>query len=283
MRDVPSRLKCQQEWFAAVITQPIDQDSRINPTAPSGKSIVEEASHHILPSHTLEPHKRLELYNQQYWWRLLSTLHDLYPFLTRVFGYSTFNQQIAIPYLVKYPPFHWLLSLLGDRLPKWVDEAYIQDDRDLVLTVSSIDWAFNESFLAKELEAITSKTDLEKMFTLQPHIHLFEFASDLFKAREAFLKEDPDYYLDHPFPEIQPAKSPYFILFRNQQNSVQVKSLSQPEYAMLSFFQRGASIDDLVKWVTTQDNSFQQEVAQNLEKWIGGFVSNRWLTLEAKR
>src|SRR4051812_44875922 len=103
---VPTQLKRMQEWFASIITRPVDEESRINPLSPEGVPMEQEACRYITPSATLLPAQRIQIYNQQYWWRLLSIMHELYPLVTRLFGHRDFNQTIAIPYLVKYPPSH---------------------------------------------------------------------------------------------------------------------------------------------------------------------------------
>src|ERR1700722_17761763 len=95
---VPSKLKNIQTWFAGVITQPIDSSSRINPKAPSGKFIKEEAPSYIRPSLKQESWERIQIYNQQYWWRLFTILHNDFPLLVRLFGYRDFNFKIAVPY-----------------------------------------------------------------------------------------------------------------------------------------------------------------------------------------
>ena len=143
---VPNRLKNTQEWFASIITMPIDENSKMNPVSPRGISMKEEAKQYIRPSHALEPHQRIEIYNQQYWWRLLSTLHDIFPFVSRLFGFELFNLTIGMHYLNKYPPIHWSLNDLGTRMPQWVEEEYHEEDRHLILNAVRIDCAYNDSF-----------------------------------------------------------------------------------------------------------------------------------------
>lgn len=101
---VPFKLKKTQLWFGSIIGRPIDEDSKMNPISPAGQPIEIEACDFIRPSPTLRPAQRIQIYNQQYWWRLLSSMHETFPLVTRLFGYHDFNKIIAIPYLVKFPP-----------------------------------------------------------------------------------------------------------------------------------------------------------------------------------
>jgi hypothetical protein len=126
---VPTLLKETQEWFGSIISRAIDGNSQMNPISPTGRPMREEAWDHIRPSPTLQPAQRIQIYNQQYWWRLVNTLQESFPLVTRLFGFHAFNFTIAMPFLLKYPPNDWTLNSLGDRLPRWIEEEYKADDR----------------------------------------------------------------------------------------------------------------------------------------------------------
>lgn len=278
----PASLKGKQEWFASIITRPIDDHSCINPIAPSGASIEQEATKYIAPSPTLCSHQRIELYNQQYWWRLLSTLHEAFPLVVRMFGYSAFNNKIGTPYIVKYPSQHWSLGLLGSRLPQWADEEYHEEDRQLVNDAIAIDWAFNASFIAGELPPITledldqGEKLLDLPLTLQPHIHLFKLNYNMFAARRDFLKEEVEHWAINPFPDLPRKKTYHFILYRDTHNQVGWKSLAPAEYALLKQFETPCSITSALKWLETQ----HEEAEKGLQGWFQRWIRHGWLACQ---
>ena len=195
---VPSTLKRTQKWFASIITRPIDEDSRMNPISPSGNRMEEEAYEFIIPSPTLRPAQRIQIYNQQYWWRLLNCLHENFPFVTRLFGYHDFNQTIGIPFLNKYPAHHWSLGVLGDLLPQWIDEEYHADDKNLVKDAVLLDWSYHRSFFVASHPILSSKAlpdpaDVSYFLTqklcLQPHVNLFQFNYDLVGLRNEMIAQ----------------------------------------------------------------------------------------------
>jgi hypothetical protein len=100
---VPIYLLSTQKWFASIITRPITSESQMNPISPSGRLMSEEAKEFISPNHKLSSDQRIQIYNQQYWWRLFSILHQNFPVLTRLFGYTDINHSIGMPFLSKYP------------------------------------------------------------------------------------------------------------------------------------------------------------------------------------
>lgn len=284
---LPEILKKNQIWFASIITRPIDDCSRMMPISPSGIPMEVEASEFIVPSPTLKPHQRIELYNQQYWWRFLTNLQENYPLVTRLFGYYDFNQTIAIPYLVKYPPNHWSLNCLGERLPEWVEEDYHAEDKSAIWNAASIDRAFHNAFVAPEytpldLSQFSIHKDLSSILDdklyLQPHIYLFEMPYDLFSFREKMVAQDGDYWIDHPFPELSRDKTYYHILYRNQRKRIAWEPISAGEFYLLSLFISGCTINEACELLEKQEKSIYNEALSNLSDWFSKWAARRWLS-----
>lgn len=286
---VPQQLKRSQLWFGSIIGRPIDEDSKMNPISPSGNSMEVEAAEHIAPSPTLRPAQRIQIYNQQYWWRLLNTMHEAFPLLTRLFGYYDFNRTIGIPYLVKYPPNTWSLVCLGDRLAQWVQEEYHAKDKDLVFHAAQMDWSFTHSFVVGQLkplslEQIPDPTEMEellsKMIYAQPHLHLFEMKFDVFRFRDEFMKQAPEYWLENDFPPLVQEKIYFFALYRNWKNEITWKDISEGEYFLLKQFQQGTTINDACEKLESQDSNLCDEAMMNLQKWFKEWAAKGWLSLD---
>lgn len=277
---VPDELKDTQKWFASIITRPIDQDNNIMPVSPTGNSIEEESKQYIVPSKGLKEYERIQIYNQQYWWRLLTIMHENFPLVTRLFGYYNFNQQIGFPYLEKYPPNHWSLNYLGNLLSDFLNENYLNDDKELVFDAAEIDYCYSLSFFAEKKEAIDFNKEAEKnlstlKLTLQPHVFLFKLNYDLFSFRYQMLQESPDHWIENEFPVLE--KGNYcFIVYRNKQNFVVSEIISEVAYQILEKFKSaGASIDDVCEWLETEDDEVSNEAMLNMQKWF-----QDWAALE---
>lgn len=283
---IPQELKNIQEWFGSIISRPLLKNDQINPISPSGLIITKEATKFISPSPTLKPHQRMQIYNQQYWWRLLDALQTNFPLVTRLFGPTDFNQKIAIPFMVKYPPDHWSLTLFGEKLPGWIDKYYHASDKKLVYDAALLDQIFASSFLGKQnplldLETL-SKNDPEALlnlpFYLQPHLFLVQFDYDLPFLREEMLKEEPQYWMKHDFPRLPSEKIYHFVFFRNSKNNVAWKDISQEEFFLLKRFQEGASIQLACNWIEEQAEELQESMGMGLQQWIQGWARFGWLT-----
>lgn len=284
---VPAALRSIQTWFGSIITQSMGEGDRIQKKAPNGLSIVEESKRYITPSPTLEPYQRMQIYNQQYWWRLLGILQTNFPLVTRLFGRYLFNQTIAVPFLVKYPPDHWFISNIGDRLLKWVEEEYVQKDSKLVFDAVKLDLCFATSFLASQHPLLDfhslSQTDTEALlktsFFLQPHLNIVRFDYDLLLFRESMLKEKEDHWVKHPFPHLDKEKPKCFAIFRNQRNRVAWREISAGEYLLLREFNKGLSIEAACEWIESQEEVLRAVMEENLQQWIQQWTQSGWLTL----
>ena len=284
---VPAQLKKTQIWFGGIIGRPFDENSKINPISPAGQPMELEAALHIRPSPTMEPVARIQIYNQQYWWRLLNALQETFPLLTRLFGYHDFNQTIAIPYLYKYPPDHWSLGVLGDKLAKWVEEDYHATDKPLIYDAAAIDYAFTKSFTAYQNKRLGKdllpEQSLENLLSeslyLQDSIHLFEMNYDLFEFRTVFLKNDPEYWIDNDFPPLKKEKRYHFVLYQNHNRDISVREVSAEEYQLLNLFKTGSTVDSACEWLEQQNNDVYREAMKNLHLWFQNWVMLNWLTL----
>lgn len=287
----PYTLKSTQEWFASIITNRLGENDIIQPYTLSGSLVAEEAGSYITPSPHLRPHQRIQIYNQQYWWRLLNTLHANFPLVTRLFGYLAFNEKIGIPYLLQFPPNHWSLNVLGERLPKWILEYYKEPDQSLIYHAASLDWAFAASFVAPQhpvldLVHLTQEKPediLSLSFYLQPHISLFTWEYDLFTFRGCFLKEDVDYWIEHRFPDLPKGKNFYFILYRNAKNYLTWREISQSEFMLLERFKIGTTIKDACEYIETQEAAIYEQVATHLQQWLQEWTQAGWLTLTSNQ
>lgn len=286
----PKSLKDLQYWFASIITRRMNNGSEILAQSPSGRPISDEAAFWINPSKTLAPFQRIEIYNQQYWWRLLTIMQENFPVLTRIFGYSDFNNLLAEPFLLAYPPNHWSLNNLGDYFPEWIQKNYHDKDKRFVYESACLDLAFNLSFVEKELAPINfieaTQEGAEGLLTqkirLQPHLFILEFKYSLPQFREAILKHPPEHWVDHDFPELKKGKR-VFVVFRSKEMNVVWKEISYGAFFLLKQFEKGSSIENVCSWLENQEGPLLEEAKENLHFWFQEWTILGWLGLEASQ
>lgn len=272
----PHKLRCTQEWFAAVSSRPLTVGDRMQELA------KQEASSWVLPSPTLQPHQRMEIYNQQYWWRLLRALRDNFPLTTRLFGSKTFDLELGVPYLDKQPPQHWSLADLGSGLPNWIELNYHGKDARLVRDAARVDWALSHAFLAAEYEAIDSQTpDLPlRTISLQPYLHLLTLRADLFAWREEMGARSEDAYVDRPFPPLNREAAGSYVVYRNKTKRVLWQRVTDPAYHLLGKFKEGSTLDAACEAVAEEHPEWENELVKNIPFWFQEWTMRGWLRTE---
>ncbi len=79
------------------------------------------ASQIIKPNDRLTSFERLEIYNRQYWFRVLSAFAEDFPGLRAVLGGRRFDA-MAQAYLIDCPSQSFTLRNLGSRLVNWLQK-----------------------------------------------------------------------------------------------------------------------------------------------------------------
>src|SRR6266481_4072955 len=113
------RLAALQRTMARAVMQPLTAAERMQNTAPDGKSMRAYASRFIKPNDRLTSFERLEIYNKQYWFRLLSGLMEDFPGLQAILGNRRF-EQLSKAYLQDCPSRSFTLRNLGRSLEGWL-------------------------------------------------------------------------------------------------------------------------------------------------------------------
>ena len=264
------------KWFGGMIAQPLRPDNLLPQHSPWGNDSLQEASHFIAPSKALNPLERIQIYHQQYWWRLLKCLQQNFPTVTRLFSTESFDQELAVPYLAAHPPSHWALSRLGETFPQWLEMHYHAQDRYLVTHAAQIDWAANHAFWVGSLPpAELTSLSVKQNLVLQPHIHLFSLEGDLLSFREVMLENPPEYYNLNPFPSIHYGDQ-HFVLYRTPQNVVTWKQISRAEKVTLSLFSEGNTIQGACSVLEEMKGEVLEEALCQIPFWFKQWTVLSW-------
>jgi hypothetical protein len=276
--NIPRELFSIQQWVVSILSLPIDANGQFPFLAPSGRPLSEEAEEFLKSTKDLPANKRIQIYHQQYWYRLLSALQQNFPLLTRLFGYTDFNLSLAIPFLMRYSPNHWSISQIGDRLARWIDEFYTAPDKSLVHFSAEIDWAYQTIFVAPPPTSLQYSLELlSKKMNLQKHVRLFKLPFDLFVFRQEFLKASVEFWTEKDFPSMPKGRPFFFVLYRNQQNKVVYQEISEGHWTLLYLLENDCSI---VEACDQLEKMFYEETCTSLQSWVQEAVSEKWLMVK---
>src|SRR6202007_120299 len=149
-------------------------------SAPGGGRMSASAPRYIKPNDRLTSFERLEIYNRQYWFRVLGSLAKDFPGLRAVLGGRRF-EAMCRAYLTERPSRSFTLRNLGSQLETWLRQnpLWWRDRRVLALDMVRLEWADIEAFDGQAKPALRSEdlgeVDAAKLqLGIQPYVQLLE-------------------------------------------------------------------------------------------------------------
>ena len=178
----PKALEEMQQWFGTLIQQPLPSAHSLDLA-----SKEKEAARYITSKTPLKAYQRMQIYQEQYWWRLQKALAANFPLLAHLMGNERFEKEMAVPYFTAYPPNHWSLHRLGENLGNWIKTNLKIPEQKQLLEATFIDSALYQTATKQMFTPITStllaKEEAQaltfKPLFLQPHLSFLELFSPL--------------------------------------------------------------------------------------------------------
>ena len=189
-------LDIQHRMLEAVM-QPLTSGEQMQPRARDGRSMHEVAAEFIKPNDRLSSFERLEIYNRQYWFRVLASLEEDFRGLRAIIGPRRF-EVLSKAYLVDCPSESFTLRNLGSRLDRWLRShpEYIQPRAALALDMVLLEWAEIEAFDGAAEPVLVPgdvlASDPDPQFRLQPYLQLLSLRYPVDDLLVAIRKYDSD-------------------------------------------------------------------------------------------
>ncbi|HEX3357355.1 MAG TPA: DNA-binding domain-containing protein, partial [Tepidisphaeraceae bacterium] len=136
-----------QARFAKAVMAPLTDDWMMQKIAPSGQPMSEVVSDFVKPNDRLNSFERIEIYNRQYWFRLIDIMYEDYPGLAAILGQDRFNA-FSRAYLTRYPSRSGLLRNLGRSIIKFISEEpeLTAPYTDMAMAMARFQWGQVEAF-----------------------------------------------------------------------------------------------------------------------------------------
>jgi hypothetical protein len=186
-----------QRRMAEDVSRPLSDDFAMQAIGQDGSSVAEIASGYVKPNDRLSSFERLEIYNRQYWFRLIAAVSEDYPALHAILGPKQFDELI-VNYLKENPSTSFSLRDLGAKLPKWLDDhpEFTRTRHDLAVDVARLEWAYIEAFDSATMPPL-DETELARLqpasvLALQPHLQLLALRYAADKVVLAAHQNQPD-------------------------------------------------------------------------------------------
>lgn len=165
-----------QRWMASTVMSPLTPENRLDRERAMVDSTVVAAEKLISPSTKLTAVERLEIYNRQFWFRVLDSMRDDFPAVRAFTGDDEFKS-LVVRYLRSNPSTYWTLRNMGMKFEPWLrGSAGPQESLLVAADIARIEWAYIEAYDTPEYPGL-DPVQLQRAgnaleLRLQPHVRL---------------------------------------------------------------------------------------------------------------
>jgi hypothetical protein len=281
-----------QRTMANAVMQPLTLDEDMRATAPDGRAMSQVAASFIAPNSQLTPFERLEIYNRQYWYRILGALAEDFPALKTVVGARAF-EALSIAYLTTHPSRSFTLRNLGAKLTEWLkaNPKYAGRRHGLAVDVVRIEWAFIEVFDSAEQTPLTldqiATLDAGSRLALQPHLQLIplDYPADelLLGLHKIDKRQTSEAGVKHQDAEEPPVKlqkmrrRPTWLAAHRVDFSVYYRRLRREEFLTLAAIRQGLPLADALEtgFIGTRVPAARRP--QLVRQWFATWAELGWI------
>ncbi len=285
-------LESLQREMTAAVMQPLTKDDNMRPTAADGRAMTEVAASFIAPNSRLTPFDRLEIYNRQYWYRVLGALAEDFPALRALVGERRF-EALSIAYLTEHPSRSFTLRNLGSKLPEWLAAHPEHSGRRhrLAADLVRIEWACVEAFDAPEREPLTQRQIAalqgESRLALQPCPQMVTLdypADDLVlelhqrekrQTSEAGVRHEEESTAQAPVPRLRPR--PTWLAVHRVDLSVYYRRIEREEFQTLIALRDGRALGDAIEAGFAGSRIPQRQRPERVQQWFGYWAELGWI------
>lgn len=251
-----------QRRMASAVMRPLTANYTMRDKTEDGRSMHTEATCFIKPGSRIDSFERLEIYNRQYWFRIMAALAEDFPGLEAILGEKQF-ETLSIAYLTENRSLSYTLRDIGSRLEPWLrsNPKLTGSRHALSIDAARLEWAYVEAFDRAEEPALTlsefSVLNETSRLSLQPHIRLLELEYPVDDFIIAIHHAQPSAPIAsnavskktsrerQVFGDMQPART--YLAVHRFDNSVYYKRLEPEMFRLLSAFGRNASLGDALE------------------------------------
>jgi hypothetical protein len=289
-----------QRTMARAVMQPLTPTERMQRKAPGGGKMSAYASRFIKPNDRLTSFERLEIYNRQYWFRVLSSMIEDFPGLRAVLGERHF-EEMSKAYLCENPSRSFTLRNLGSRLEAWLRKhpKWAAAKQKLALDIVRLEWADIEAFDGKAEEALRPE-DLSAgagpnlRLKLQPYIQLLDLHYPVDDLLLEVRKEDEDTdFASNAFQErrkhkrvqavakLKPAE--IYLVVHRVDYSVYFRRVDREEYLILSALRQGKPLGKAIEIAFRKSSIAPAERAPRVQEWFQDWAALGWFCRTEKK
>jgi hypothetical protein len=246
----------------------------------------------IKPNDRLTSFERLQIYNQQYWWRLLANFADDFRGLRAVLGERKFDR-VAVAYLEAFPSRSWTLRNLGSHLAEFLaaHPELTAPHSALALDVARVEWARTVAFDEAEMPPINpqriAKAAPERLrLGVQPYVQLLELRYPVDQLLLRIKQHDVQAVSNAATAArrrravrlfAKPGREPIFLAVHRHDFLVYYKRLEPEAWRLLHALRAGRTLDDACVEAFADSSDSDERNTEKVREWFATWTAFGWL------
>lgn len=277
--DRPPNLADLQAWFGAGIATPLPDAYAGNPLAASAPDLAASANARLRAKGGVDGFARLGVYNEQYWFRLVSVMQSDYTCAIHLMGLKAFNDW-AVRYLTAHPPASPFLAELDAGFPAFLEAGYRGPRRKAVLQAVAYERALSKAFDAADGEPLSEaglapEALMAARLRLAPHVTPVHVDWDFAEYRTRCA---PDESLEAGIEPPRP-RSADLVIHRDADLEVLKTPVPGAALALLQAFP-GTLGEVFAKLEGALAPEDQSQLESQLGSWFQAWSAEGWLCLD---
>ncbi len=280
-----------QRRMSEDVRRPLTDDFDMKQKAENGRSIHEIAATYVKPNAVLSSFDRLEIYNQQYWFRVIGAVSEDFPALAAVLGPKRFDA-LVLAYLKENPSTSFSLRNLGANLPFWLEvhPEFSHRRHALLVDVARLEWAYVESFDRAAIVPLTEAdfTGLSgnSRLSLQPHLQLLDLQYPVDELVLAVHKATPESdIMSNAVTERKAAarirlpamrRREVYLAVHRFEYSIYYRRIDREAYLLLSALQRRHTLSEALEVAFAESGTGSEEQAAKIQEYFAHAAELGW-------
>jgi Putative DNA-binding domain len=280
-----------QRQMSEDVRRPLTPDWDMQPQTEDGRSITEIADGYVKPNALLTSFERLEIYNRQYWFRVIGAVAEDYPALNAVLGSRRFDAMV-LAYLKENPSTSFTLRNIGAKLPAWLaaNSEITGARHGLAVDVARLEWAYVDAYDSASLTPFSEEDfaglGAETRLRLQPHVQLLDLTYPVDELVLAVRKEAPEIEVaSNAVSEVRQnkraalprmRKSAIWLAVHRYDDSVYYRRIDREAFLLLRSLRDGASIAEALESAFDASKLTPEQQAAKIQEYFAHAAELGW-------
>jgi hypothetical protein len=281
-----------QRQMSEDVRRPLAAGFEMQQVREDGRSMAEVAESYVKPNDRLSSFERLEIYNRQYWFRVIGAVSEDFPALAAVLGSKRFDA-LVLAYLQENPSTSFTLRNLGARLPMWLaehPEFAPRTKHDLVLDVARLEWAYVEAYDRAKEQSLTHEDftglDGDSRLWLQPHLQLLALRYPVDELVLAVRMQTPESdimsnavseMVERTQPKLPSMRhSAVYLAVHRFDNSVYYRRIDREAYLLLRALYQCKTLGESVEAAFSDSKQSPEEQAAKVQQYFAHAAELGW-------